>query len=119
MIFLRIVSKSETQIEEIAKLLLLENLVIDVNIKRQIERADLESNELKFTRMFLLTAKTRAVLFDKIDKRLNAEYPNNLPEVYALPIMEMDWKQADQLKKEVAKPSFSKLRQAINKMKKR
>lgn len=100
-------------------MLLSEKLVIDVNIKRHVERAELVNGELKFTPITLLSAKTRAVLFNPIDKRLNQEYPNELPEVYALPIMEMDWQQANQLKKEVTKPSISKLRQAIDKMKKR
>jgi uncharacterized protein involved in tolerance to divalent cations len=118
MIFLRILSKSEVKIEEIAKLLLYEKLVIDVNIKRHVERAELVNGKLIFTRIVLLTAKTKAVLFDSIDQRLNEKYPNHMPEVYAMPIMQMDWKQANELKKEVAsKPSFGKLRQALNKMK--
>lgn len=118
MIFLRIVSKSESKIEEIAKILLTEKLAIDVNIQRNVERAELVGEELKCTQIVLLTAKTRAVLFDSIDKRLNEEYPDQLPEVYAIPIMQMDWKQANELKKDVSsKPSIGKLRQALNKMK--
>lgn len=120
MIFLRIVSKSEAKIEEIAKLLLSENLVIDVNIKRHVERAELVNGELVFTRIVLLTAKTKSILFDLIDKRLNQKYPSHMPEVYAMPIMQMDWKQANQLKNEVtSKPSFGKLRQALNKMRRK
>ncbi len=120
MILLRIVSKSESKIEQIAKLLLSEKLVLDVNIKRHVERAELVNEELQCTRIVLLTATTKAILFDFIDKRLNQEYPNDMPEVYAMPIMQMDWKQANQLKKEVSsKPSFGKLRQALNKMKNR
>jgi uncharacterized protein involved in tolerance to divalent cations len=118
MIFLRILSKSEAKIEAIAKLLLSEKLVIDVNIKRHVERAELIDGELKCTRIVLLTAKTKAVLFDSLDKLLNDKYPNHMPEVYAMPIMQMDWKQANELKKEISsKPSFGKLRKALNKMK--
>lgn len=117
MIFLRIVSENETKIEEIAKLLLTEKLVIDVNIQRQIERVNVVNGKLSVTQIALLTAKTRAVLFDSIDKLLNNQYPNQMPEVYALPIMEMDWEQAKVLQTEVAKPSFGKLRNALNKMK--
>ena len=118
MIFLRIVSKSESKIEEIAKLLLSEKLAIDVNIKRHVERAELVNGELTCTRITLLTAKTKSLLFDSIDKRLNEEYPYHMPEIYAMPIMQMDWKQANELKKDVvSKPSFGKLRMALKKMK--
>lgn len=119
MIFLRIVGSSELQIEQAAELLLTEKLVIDVNIKRHIERAQLVEGKLECTRVFLLTAKTRAVLFATIDKLMNKEFKGQIPEVYALPIVEMDWNQADQLRKEVKdKPSFTKLRDAVRKMRK-
>lgn len=101
MILLRIVSKSENKIEEIAEVLLREKLVIDVNIKRHFDRAELVNDKLMFTPVYLLTAKTRAVLFDAIDRLLNEMYPNHTPEVYAVPIMQMDWKQAESLTKDV------------------
>ncbi|MFM1874948.1 MAG: hypothetical protein RL266_685 [Bacteroidota bacterium] len=117
MIFLRIASTSEPKIERIAHLLLEEKLVIDVNIKRHIERAELVNGELKWSKIYLLTAKTKATLFDTIDKRLNKEFPNNLPEIYALPIVEMDWKQAENLTKSVAiKPTVGRIRSVIQKM---
>lgn len=119
MIFLRIVSSNELQIEQVALLLLAEKLVIDVNIKRHIERAQLVQGKLECTRVFLMTAKTRAALFTTIVKLINKEYKNQMPEVYALPIVEMDWNQADQIRKEVKdKPSFTKLREVVRKMRK-
>lgn len=108
MIFLRIVSKSERKIEQIAELLLRENLVIDVNIRSNVERAELVNDVLSTTPIFLMTGKTKAVLFDTIDQLLNELYPNNLPEVYALPIMQMDWKQAENLTKDVQSVSRTK-----------
>lgn len=108
MIFLRIVSKSERKIEQIAELLMRENLVIDVNIRRNVERAELVGDALSTTPIFLMTGKTKAVLFDTIDQLLNELYPNNLPEVYALPIMQMDWKQAENLTKDVQSVSRTK-----------
>ena len=57
MIFLRIVSTSEPKTERIAKILLEERLVLDVNIKRHIERAELVNGELKCSKIYLLTAK--------------------------------------------------------------
>ena len=98
MILLRLVSNSEAKIESIALLLLRENLAIDVNIQRGLERVELSAGELISTKIYRLTAKTKALLFSKIDERLNDEFPNNLPEVHALPIVEMDWNQAELLK---------------------
>lgn len=120
MIFLRVLSKSEMKIETIAKVLLSQNLVIDLNIKRNVERVELVNNELVSSKICLLTAKTRATLFDKIDGLLNDMFPKNLPEVYALPIMQMDWKQAENLAKDVQTiPKKSRFTSALNRIKRR
>ncbi|MCB0754040.1 MAG: divalent cation tolerance protein CutA [Flavobacteriales bacterium] len=117
MIFIRVASKSEEKIEQIATTLLKEKLAIDVNIKRDLERAELINDRLVTSPIYLLTAKTRAVLFDTIDKLLNEMYPNNLPEVYALPIMQMDWKQAEKLTKDVQSVSRRvRLKQVIKRV---
>ena len=119
MIFLRIVSKSEPKMEEIAKLLLEEKLVIDVNIKRNLERAELVNGDLVFTKVYLLTAKTKAVLFDSIDKMLNELYAGHMPEVYAMPIMEMDWKQAQKLTTDIKQVKTNRLKRVLNRVRKR
>lgn len=98
MILLRIVSRSEAKIEQIAELLLRHNLAMDINIKRHVDRAELVNGKLSTGRIYLMTAKTRALLFTQVDQLLNEEFPDNLPEVYALPIVEMDWEQAKTLK---------------------
>ncbi len=98
MILLRIVSKNEKKIERIAEILLRENLAIDVNIQRELERMELLSDKLVSSKVYRLTAKTKALMFSKIDRRLNVEFLENLPEVHALPIVEMDWSQAEVLK---------------------
>ena len=48
------------------------------------------SGKTKSSKVFRLTAKTKSLLFSKIDKRLNAEFTQNLPEVHALPIVDLD-----------------------------
>lgn len=98
MILLRILSSSERKIERIAEILLTEKLAIDVNIQRELERVNLVSGKLSSSKVVRLTAKTKALLFKKIEQRLNEEFPDNLPEVHALPIVEMDWDQARKLK---------------------
>ena len=98
MILLRVVSKSKKKLERIAEILLSEKLAIDINFQQNLNRLGLVSGNVIQTPIFRLTAKTRATLFKKIDKRLNREFPDNMPEVYALPIVEMDWEQAKLLK---------------------
>lgn len=97
MIFLRVSSRSEEKIERIATMLLAEKLVMDVNIKRSAERATLEDGKLVRTSICLLTAKTKGLLFRAIDKRIQDEFGDNMPEVYSLPIVDMDWEQAKEL----------------------
>lgn len=101
MIFLRILSKTEAQIEATAKLLLQQRLVLDVNLKRHIDRIELVDDVLVTLRVYLLTAKTKASLFPAIDKLLLDNFAADMPEVYSLPIVHMDWEQAQQLSTEV------------------
>ncbi len=97
MIFLRILSKSEIKAEEIAYLLLRKKLAIDLNIKRNIERLQLQQKKLISTKVTLLTCKTKALLFPVIDEELRKLYTDAMPEVYAMPIVYMDWEQSQSL----------------------
>ncbi|MEZ4936010.1 MAG: divalent cation tolerance protein CutA [Crocinitomicaceae bacterium] len=99
MIFLRISSENRQQIEEIATILLENHLIIDVNVKENIERWNLVMNSIQKKSIYLLTGKTRANLFTKIDELLRGKFKDRMPELYSLPIVHMDWEQSDQLQK--------------------
>ena len=99
MIFLRISSHKETLIEQIAELLLKERMVIDVNIKRNIERLRLVDQELIREYNTLMTSKTKGLLFSQIDELIRDRFPNETMEIYSLPIIHMDWADAKHLKK--------------------
>ncbi len=101
MILLQIVSRSEEKIDRIAKILLEEKLGIDLNITRNMERINFINNEKVLSAVHLLTAKTKAVLFPQIDTRLRDEFGDSIPEVYSLPIIHMDWLQAEELMSDV------------------
>lgn len=101
MIFLRILSKDKQQIEQIAALLLREKLAIDVTMKHQFDRMELNNDELVSSDIYLLTAKTKGLLFPSIDQKLQNLFHGNMPEVYSLPIVHMDWEQAELLTSEV------------------
>jgi len=101
MIQLRVSSKSEKQILEIAELLIKEHYAIDLNILPNHKRLSLENGKIVTNELFLLTGKTKGLLFTSIDKLLNEKYPNDLPEIYSLPIVHMDWEQSKQLTEEI------------------
>jgi uncharacterized protein involved in tolerance to divalent cations len=101
MIFLRISSYNEAVIEQIAELLLKERLVIDVNIKRNIERLVLSDGALRSITTTLMTSKTKGLLFSQIDERIRAQFPNETMELYSLPIIHMDWEDAKHLKEDI------------------
>ncbi len=101
MILIRICSKSEKKLSEIASLLLSEKLIIDVNLKSNAQRLELINNRLTKSQLYVLTGKTKAVLFNSIDEILKKKYgERNMPELYSLAIVHMDWQQAANLKKE-------------------
>ena len=101
MIFLRISGNNEQTIERIGEFLLKEKLLIDLNVKRNIERWVLFGDEIVKEKISLLTAKTKAVLFDEIDDLIRKHYPNDRLEIYSLPIVHMDWEDAQHIKHDV------------------
>ncbi len=101
MIQLRISSKSEKQIIEIAKFLINERFAIDLNILPNHKRLELVDGKVETRDLFLLTGKTKGLLFTTIDEILNKKYPKDLPEIYSLPIVHMDWEQSKHLTEEI------------------
>ena len=95
--FLRILSKDKQQILEIADLLLKERLAIDLNFKQHLSRLELQEGKLFEEQVFLLTSKTKSMLFPVIDKLIKQKYGAKMPEIYSIPIINMDWDQARDL----------------------
>ncbi len=101
MIFLRISSYNESVVEQVAELLLKKRLVIDVNIKRNIERLRFSDDKLYSERTTLMTSKTKGLLFSQIDELIRNRFPDETMEIYSLPIIHMDWEDAKHLKEDV------------------
>lgn len=101
MIFLRVSGSNEKTIENIGEFLLKEKLLIDLNVKRNIERWVLFDDEIVKEKIILMTAKTKAVLFDEIDALIRKHYPNDRLEIYSLPIVHMDWGDAEHIRQDV------------------
>ncbi len=47
---------------------------------------------------FLITCKTKALLFESIEKKLQENFKNQYQDIYALPIVNMNWEQSQEIK---------------------
>ena len=102
MIFLRISSKSEEKINKIVELLLKEKLAINLNIKRGVDRVvDYKKDQVVTVPICVLTGKTKGLLFPLIEKRIEKEFSDEMPEIFSLPIIHMDWNQSIQLSQDL------------------
>ncbi len=103
MIMINIASKDATTVEKAAEILLKEKLIWDVNHKENVKRLNLVEGKIMESQLFILTAKTKALLFSKIESALKEHFSNNIPELYSLPITLMEWNQAEELKNNTQK----------------
>ena len=102
MILIKIATRKEEMVKTIAAMLLEEKLAVDINIKKD-DRIELLDNELSTKTIFLITGKTKALLYSSIEKRFREKFLADMPELYSLPIINMDWEQAEKLAQEVKK----------------
>lgn len=103
MIALHLLSKSATQAEEIALFLLKEKLIVNAQIINNVTHLSTNKEEPDTTTAHLVIGKTKALLFQAIDDALRNIYKENLPEIYSLPIVNMDWEQSNYLRETTAK----------------
>jgi len=101
MIFLKISSQSESVITEIALLLCRNRLVIDMIIKRNLERLVYLDDGLESQSITLITSTTKARLFDSIDSFIRRSFPDETLKIFSLPIVHMDWENANHLNNDI------------------
>ena len=84
------------QRRDIAHILWKEKLVMDVDLRTDIDRLTLTSSEkFKSHKTCLLIAKTKGLLLNDIYKLIREHYPDGLAELYALPIVHIDSDQSE------------------------
>lgn len=103
MVLLHIVTDHVNQAKEIAKVLTEEKLAIRALIQPNVSLMDKELPEGAGEEHTLVMAQTKGLLFEKIDQRLRELYKNRMPVLYSVPIVNMDWEQADLLVAQTAK----------------
>ena len=99
MVLVHIISKEETQAMEIVDFLLNRELVLDAWVSEKswhgrgsgVDSAGRDSS-------ILIMCKTKALLFSAIDEALTEYYGEDMPLLYAVPIVYMNENQAAQLR---------------------
>ena len=101
MISLTIISETYEQSDEIIRLLLKKRLVIEGTIQTNTNCYRLDTKRhVKETYSAMLICTTKSLLFPEIDEILREKYTNNLPILYSVPIVNMDWEQLKALREE-------------------
>jgi len=102
MILIRFITESEKQIEKIARHLLQNKLVVNLNLKHPIQQLEVKDDKLHYSTKYILVGKTKSLLFNKIEKEIK-ELIDPTIEIYSLPIVQMDEAQTIELSNKVAK----------------
>jgi uncharacterized protein involved in tolerance to divalent cations len=100
---LYVLSEDASQIENIAHDLLNSRLISSVNIDWNRDRYVAANGKIEKKKLNVMTAVTKALLFDTIDSRLRNQYSQNMPEVFSTPIIHIDWDLAKSLIENVEK----------------
>jgi uncharacterized protein involved in tolerance to divalent cations len=103
MIMLYVLSEDASQIENIAHDLLNSRLISSVNIDWNRDRYVAANGKIEKKKLNVMTAVTKALLFETIDSRLRNQYSQNMPEVFSTPIIHIDWDLAKSLIENVEK----------------
>lgn len=104
MILAHIISKNKKQALKIIAILLEKKLLLHAAISKktvyQYNKDQLRVEKQKHT---LIIGKTKALLFNTINKELKDHFSENMPMLYAAPIVYMDEELATILRKSTAK----------------
>ena len=104
MVLLHIIPRSDKQADEIIPLLLNNKLIMNaVVMEKVIVHHQSGKGSIDKTTRQLILCKTKALLFKPIDELLQSKYTGDMPVLYSLPIVHMDWKQADNLMRHTAR----------------
>ncbi len=104
MILIHIVPQNNSEADEIVDLLVERKLILNAMIHENIRvRQKGDSGKIENFNRTLIVGKTKALLFNTIDELLREKYGKNMPVLYSLAIVHMDWEQAEELVQETEK----------------
>ncbi len=98
MMSLTLISKSLEQADEIAIYLIKKKLVIEANLISNSKCYQLsENNEVDKKNTVSIICTTKSLLFNTIDEYLKETYGQDMPTIYSVPVINMDWEQSKML----------------------
>lgn len=104
MILIHIVPENNAQSDEIVDILVEKKLILNAMIHENIRvRQKSKAGAIESITRNLIVGKTKALLFNIIDELLREKYGNHMPVLYSIPIVHMDWEQAEELIEETEK----------------
>ncbi|NNC84655.1 MAG: hypothetical protein HKN75_01155 [Bacteroidia bacterium] len=104
MILIHILTKDHAQALEISDFLVSKKLTVNaVILQNALVRKRDSSNQLISENQTFVMGKTKALLFNEIDRELRDKYPSNMPVLYSVPIVNMDWDQTEKLVEQTTK----------------
>lgn len=104
MVLIHIVTDSEEQAIEITDLLIEKKLILNaLMIEKAKMRKRTKEGTFETHSQTLVIGKTKGLLFNDIDLLLREKYNENMPTLYSIAIVNMDWDQADELMTETLK----------------
>ncbi|MEM6517208.1 MAG: hypothetical protein AAF688_13565 [Bacteroidota bacterium] len=104
MVQINIITKNVEQANKITALLYEEKLILNEYILREVVgRLPNDQNELTNVEEVLIVGTTKALLFNTIVKTLEKQWKDNMPVIYAVPIVYMEESQTEAIKEGTAK----------------
>ncbi|GAB5522985.1 MAG: hypothetical protein Roseis2KO_08570 [Roseivirga sp.] len=98
MVLLHIICKDRQLSDDIADLLVKENLVLEaVTFQNVSVRVREKNGTVGRSEQTMLIGRTRGLLFNTVQELLRERYPTNMPVIYSMPIVNMNWQDADAL----------------------
>ncbi len=104
MIFLNILDTDTERIKEIADWILIQKYASSLEIDWNRNRSRLKKDRIETEKVHKLSCITRATLFNEINLGIQEKYHADLPEIYSVPIVYMDWSQESLLKNKLIQP---------------
>lgn len=101
MIELHIITKKPQQVKEIVELLINEKLITGTTVLDTVSSYKSDQGEIETVLTNLLIGRTKAILFNTIEKLLKDKYGDSMPVIYGMPLVNMDLKHSEKLQKVV------------------
>ncbi|NAS12677.1 hypothetical protein [Poritiphilus flavus] len=102
MILLKILLDDRSEAEKAIRVLLDKNLIFDAFLY-PAEHFSQTADKIKGDPKFMVEARTRALLFERLQQEIRQMYPDKRPPLFAVPKVYMDSEQTKNLKKKTMK----------------